>query len=274
MFRLANTSAGAAATARNREVQLSIRAGVLRRILTLWPVWDPERPDTFGQFLEAVTPIIRQAHGASSQAAAAYYPAYRLVERIPGPVPDVQFAELVEDAVRTSMYVTGETQVNRSLNAGMTVAAAKRQAFTTLSGAVARHVAAGARDTLHQTILSDPVAYGWERMTGRDPCAFCAMLASRGAIYSETSVAVDLTGVDPQFRPVLQSGGRRQRRRSGDLYHDHCQCYLEPRFDGDPFLSAENRRWRDLWNRAQRDGDVTGTKNDALNNFRQLVGAG
>lgn len=49
-----------------------------------------------------------------------------------------------------------------------------------------------------------PVKMGYARvLSGSENCSFCAMLASRGPVYSEDTVT---------------------RRRDGRKYHDHCDC--------------------------------------------------
>jgi len=79
-----------------------------------------------------------------------------------------------------------------------------RVALVRVSGAVARHVLDSARETLLASVRADRRARGWARVTSAEPCKFCAMLASRGAVYSATS-------------GVFQA-------------HDHCGCTLEPAF--------------------------------------------
>lgn len=54
-------------------------------------------------------------------------------------------------------------------------------------GGVQKRISNGARNTITTSSIADPHAQGWMRVgTGR--CDFCAMLISRGAVYSESSV--------------------------------------------------------------------------------------
>jgi hypothetical protein len=75
-----------------------------------------------------------------------------------------------------------------------------------VSRAVSRHVQQPARFVVKE--VADSVdGFGWARMlTGATSCAFCAMMASRGPIYSSKKAA-------------LYRGGS-----GADRYHDGCDC--------------------------------------------------
>lgn len=64
-------------------------------------------------------------------------------------------------------------------------------ALSKLSGGLQRVVASGARETVRVSSVRDPAARGWQRVTSAGSCDFCAMLASRGAVYTEESVQFD-----------------------------------------------------------------------------------
>ncbi|MFI5833205.1 hypothetical protein ACIA5A_05960 [Micromonospora sp. NPDC051300] len=58
------------------------------------------------------------------------------------------------------------------------------------SGAVQRLVQQGGRDTLRRNVLDDPAEPRWARMPqGDETCAWCRMLASRGAVYLDRESA-------------------------------------------------------------------------------------
>lgn len=84
-----------------------------------------------------------------------------------------------------------------------------------LDGAVGevldRHIKAGARDTVMQSSIDDPLHVRYARIpTGSVTCKFCAMLASRGAVYASD-----------------QSAGKFKR------WHGHCDCQVHPVFPGE-----------------------------------------
>lgn len=54
-------------------------------------------------------------------------------------------------------------------------------------GGVQKRISNGARNTITTSSIADPHARGWMRV-GSGRCDFCAMLISRGAVYSESTV--------------------------------------------------------------------------------------
>lgn len=94
---------------------------------------------------------------------------------------------------------------------------------------VAQRVTSGAermvldvgRQTIVTNTLRDTKASGWERVTEPGTCAFCALLASRGAVY-RSEQAGDFTS------------------------HDHCRCHAAPIF-GAYHPSAQVRSWQALY---------------------------
>lgn len=74
-------------------------------------------------------------------------------------------------------------------------------------GGLQRIIADVGRDTVMRSSIADPQAGGWQRVAAGG-CGFCRMLASRGAVYSESTV------------------------RFGA--HDDCRCTAAPAFDGEP----------------------------------------
>ncbi|GEB50439.1 hypothetical protein [Streptomyces cacaoi] len=98
-----------------------------------------------------------------------------------------------------------------------------------IAGEAQRIVQNGGREAVEEAVENDkgrgrPV--GWARVTDGDACAFCVMLASRGADYGS--------------------------KRSGELttegrkFHPHCGCEAVPVFKGDQ-LHATVREAQKLW---------------------------
>jgi len=133
---------------------------------------------------------------------------------------------------------------------------AMQEAINKVSGATARHVLNGGRDSIRDGVRQDKVALGYVRVTRANPCAFCAMLASRivykDNLYSEHS----FDRSDPRF------DGEGTAK-----VHDNCYCTLRPiytkRSDEIPEL---NRRFDEMW-RERGDGDP-------LNAFRRYYERG
>lgn len=89
-----------------------------------------------------------------------------------------------------------------------------------------RMVLDAGRQTIVDNVQRDRKAKGWARITEPNPCAFCALLATRGAAYRSEQAA--------EFKT-----------------HDHCRCHAEPVFSAyEP--SAQVREWQGLYRSATR----------------------
>lgn len=116
----------------------------------------------------------------------------------------------------------------------------EESAQTLLQGVAEKMVNNVGRDTIHNSVLADKQALGWARVPEPGACAFCVMLATRGAVYKSDRTAMKTAEDEP--------------------YHDHCRCQPEPMFTAyEP--SAQVREWQALWNR-------TGS----LKDFRKALG--
>lgn len=114
-----------------------------------------------------------------------------------------------------------------------------------VTASLGRHARAGARNLVANTaqygyardkVTKKPVRMGYARvLTGKENCAFCAMLASRGPVYSEDTAV---------------------RKRDGRAYHDHCDCVAVLVFQGQPWEGEEQyKRLEAEWNKAQEHSD-------------------
>lgn len=237
---MALTEAGALLTEQQRQLQLAIRAAILRDILLLWPMFDPADFATFDAFAELATILVIQGHATSSGAAAAYLTSFAAAEGeslppavVPPPLP----RPVVTDALRFA----AATGTLNALRAGFALDAAKRNGWVKLAGAATSLVLDGGRRTITETATRAGVS--WARVTDGAPCAFCAMLASRGAVYSKGTVS---------FRA-----------------HDHCGCTAEPMF-ANAALPPRSVQWRAAWEASTQGKSGT----DALNAFRAALRTG
>jgi len=125
---------------------------------------------------------------------------------------DLAFPPLVTPPagkLATSLTVTGPVAFKRSIGEGRTVAEAVRNLQTGLVGSSSRHVRNVGRATVIDAAVRNQTVVGWRRVTAANPCFFCALLASRGAVYESRNTALFT---------------------NGDPYHDHCRCTAEPLF--------------------------------------------
>ncbi|WP_018686525.1 hypothetical protein [Actinokineospora enzanensis] len=180
--------------------------------------------------LDVLFPIVVQGRRATGELAARFY----LDQRPPLelPAPPLEPPPYRRDALDRAVARTARTRLSER--------ASTRAAISDTTATVVRHVAQAGRDVLVTAAQTDRVR--WARVpTGRETCAFCWLLASRGPVY-----------------------------RSGDMthWHDRCDCLVVPVSNPDDwegratFLAAQ-RLWRD-----STEG-LSGR--DALNAFRRAL---
>lgn len=134
-----------------------------------------------------------------------------------------------------------------------------------LAGGTQRMVANGARDTIMQSAIADPVRVGYARIPRPGCCAFCGMLASRGAVYSSREAAGGVVGrgVDPSETAgkVGGQGAGRKARGSRVLgaskFHDHCHCVTAPVFSGDNEVAQVVQATQDKFLGMYQDASAT-----------------
>jgi len=137
-----------------------------------------------------------------------------------------------------------------------TIREAPARAAMTASAAAYRHVSDGGRDLTHRIIAEDPVAVGYMRITRRQPCAFCLMLASRGPVYSDDSFDQS----DPRFTGPGES-----------KVHDSCGCSLRAIYG-----SKSSKHWTETGREAEKLWIAEAARysgRDAINAFARAARA-
>ncbi|MEA1796675.1 VG15 protein [Rhodococcus qingshengii] len=119
--------------------------------------------------------------------------------------PRVSVTVVDPESRRSSRVSVEVTEDNRRDPEVVKVIADKVQAVAE------RHARMPSREALTDAVESDEdddgPEIGWARvLTGAESCGFCAMLASRGAVFKSKKSASDAGGVD------------------GKAYHDNCDC--------------------------------------------------
>lgn len=234
---MARTVAGAALTEAHRQGQLRVRAAALRSFVAVWPLWEGDDA-SFGRLADATVPLVAFHHHLSSALAAGYYQSFRAAERVRGQATPRVADPPVEMRVRATLRVTVADMTRRAIAAGQTPEAAMQTALVRASGSVTRLTLEGGRDAIVRSSAEDREARGWARVTSGSCCAFCAMIASNGAHFSEDTADFEA--------------------------HDHCGCSGEPAYEGSD-LPGRGQEFRDLWNE-----HASGT-DDPLNNFRRVI---
>lgn len=116
-----------------------------------------------------------------------------------------------------------------------------------LAGSSKRMVADASRTTVVRNAEQEGVK--WVRLAAPDACAFCKVLALRGAVYNTYGVEEDELGV--QRTVVVGRNGRpRGKRQIGESYHDHCRCVAVPVRAGQEWNPPD---YVDDWQQQYRD---------------------
>lgn len=232
---MARTKKGAELTAEHLQKQLAVRAKVVQDAVALFATWDPDVPATYVAFERAMVLLTQSSAASSAAIAAEYYRKFRDAELPDHPsvgLPVVLASPPSDVTVQASVAATARSAYVRALAAGQSREQALASALVQVSGSVARHALNSGRRTILEEIKRDDRALGWIRVSSGRPCAFCAMLMSRGPVYKEETV---------RFRA-----------------HDHCACGAEPVYEGSEW-PAMNRDMHELW---KRTGSLNGMRQE------------
>ncbi|MDG4532564.1 hypothetical protein [Streptomyces sp. AV19] len=107
------------------------------------------------------------------------------------------------------------------------------------AGVADREALRGGRAMLDAASRADRRVIGWARVTDGDPCAWCAMLASRGAVYRSRAVA-GIRGLNGHDLPPVQ-------RDDLEKYHPMCHCQTVPVYSRAEFMSEQARSYWQQW---------------------------
>jgi len=225
----------------HRRQQGALRASVVRDVMRLWPAWQPSKPDSYQAFERAMVLLVQSRSVQSATLAARYLEMYRAIESPSKVLGTVPLADaLDEEEIRAALGATTRGTVYKALAAGKPYETVMRNTLVNVSGTVSRDVLAGGRDTIFAEQVRDPRAMGVARITGASPCAFCAMLASRGDIYLSAESAGSIDGQMMEW-------------------HEHCDCSIEVAYEGYE-MNARSLAQREQWKAS--DGTLNGFRRD------------
>lgn len=235
---MATTPAGAALTDRFHSIQSLIADRTVNALNNLWMLLTVDGSITESEWVEAAVSVLRASHGVSERVARGYYQAYRTAEL--GVYEQVrQFGGRAFLANRAAHRAAAyPAYFRRLIGEGVTVEQAGAKAARELTGELVELALDGGRYTVIETVQVDDRAVGWYRVTDSDPCAFCALMASRGAVYKSQSSA--------SFRA-----------------HWRCNCAAEAAYTRSRYPNDAAKQWGDLYNRSTRGS------RDPLNAFRR-----
>lgn len=210
-----------------RAEQLRTRAEFLRELATLWPLLDPQRLDlTAPAWMRLVLLLIERYREQSAEQGFTFYDLMRALSTdqvVPIARPTIRWAA-ANEAAATSLRVLGPIGIMHRTGLGWPVEKAARTAMVEVAQSASRHVLEGARQAVDTAVRSDDQAIGFARYASGSACAFCKMLAGRGAVYKSRASA----------------GGAHR-------YHDNCSCMQVPIFSRADPLPPGSEAYGDAW---------------------------
>lgn len=247
--------AGQAETAQKyRGIQALLAARMAQQILLVWrELMNPAKVDaSWPAVRAALIPLVARAREQSAALAGTAYTDARRDAGVDGEFDPEGPLLLMRRRLEAALDVTGPVEFKKAIAAGKTPQQAMEAAAVRMVGTTQYLALEGGRQVMQRSIATDERATGWARVTDADPCAWCAMLASRGAVYKSD-----------------RTGGRDQNARfvgDGEFkYHDHCSCQVWPAYTNDePFIGIAEGLYDD-WLRETRG---RGGKH-AVNAFRR-----
>jgi hypothetical protein len=184
-----------------RATQLQLRKQMLAQILRSWPALNFDHLDqTWPAWLEAMQQTLIGYHQQLAAQSSLLYRGTRQLE-VGDPGPTLLAAPPTEDWTRKALGYAAPGVWEQRMRAGDDRQQAEKTALVSTLGTSTRIALDGARQTVLDAAETDTNKVRFFRVTDGDPCYFCALLASRGAVY----------------RSAFNAG-------DGNTYHNDCGC--------------------------------------------------
>lgn len=223
-------SDGDSSADRHRRAQRGLSRLLAREVRGLRRLIIPSRlQQSVPDWVEAVRALVDEYGSASASLAADYYDAQRVAARVTGrftvPLLDPPPDEQVDNSLR---WATKDVWPRDPEDPATTEAQKQpmdvrlEQAEKKAEAVAQKLVTDQGRGTVREAVRRDPQATAWARSAALGACAFCKLLAVRGAVYKRDTA---------DFRA-----------------HDGCHCGVVPVFKGQRFeLSDHAREWERLY---------------------------
>lgn len=228
---MAQTAKGAALTDSHRRTQVRTAITADSQARRTWDLLDLQNLDQSQPIWKrAVLDLLSRWYKISANQAAEYLPQFRKAETGDLAGFEVKVPKFDRKKIGETLDWFGSTNVKWHISQDLTQQTAFEAARRIFLGAFHEAVLAGSRDTIKATAKADTRAVGWRRVSDGHPCAFCAMLVSRGPAYTSEAKALSKQG-------------------SSDPYHPHCGCTVEIVY-GDWQPTELEQQWVDGYYRA------------------------
>lgn len=243
------------------ERQEQIAGSVSDGLSLLWPILQfTDLDKSTPSWLHATTLQIKQGWDESADAAFEFVQ-QALLSVEPDAVPPVK-AEVTFPAqdIQLAMRVRGPVEVKRQVKRAVPEREAMEAGKNASDGVGSTKATDGGRVEVLQFVqkeapkrLKQGKPIGYARKTDSNPCYFCALLASQGAVYySEDSFSQSNSKIrEVKWTSNSDKGTRRAFIGDGPAkVHDHCQCTMRPVFSESDKWDERAKYFLDQWNKA------------------------
>jgi hypothetical protein len=231
--------------------QAFLAAASVRDILTVWSQLNQQDVRSSWPALRtALSALIQNRYSQAAALGTTYYQQARQAAGVPG-VADLAAPEVPgDDLIGATLDATGPYGMLGRIKAGQQVTQAAQNSGVIMAGAGQRLITNGARQAVLQSVSADKRAVAWMRVTSANPCSFCSLLASRGAVYrSEASAGFEAHSHCMCVAAPVFSHADAQATRNNPLYQQYKQATKGT--SGQDAMNA----WRRYWDGQQnRDG--------------------
>jgi hypothetical protein len=221
--------------------QAAISAAQVSVVLQLAAIFQPPMLSLvdWERFLDLLFPYVEDARRQSAELGRRFYDAQREQHGPDLPRHDVPIVgyrrEWFSDAMEAARH-----EFSRP--------GASEHALARVALRAVREVENGGRRQILRAVDTDRVVQGWARVaTGRETCAFCLMLISRGPVYRSAEGA-GLDAVDVTAQELFERGDDEALAELMDDWHEGCDCRVVPVFDRASWPGRDAyQRAEDIW---------------------------
>ncbi|WPO70205.1 hypothetical protein [Streptomyces sp. KN37] len=232
---------------RYRSAQIGLTRLLVRDVRGLRRLILPQRlRESVPDWLTAMNTVIVQYTQVSAALAADFYGAQREAAGVAGsftvPLADPPPPEQTEASLRWAAKDLWPRESDKASPAQLEPMDVRLvQAEKKAEQVAQKLVTDTGRGTVREAVRQDRQATAWARSAARGACAFCKMLAARGAVYEQGT--------------------------AGFRAHDGCHCGVVPVFKGQRFeLSPHAREWERIYREYAQ-----GHSGDQLRLFRRAL---
>lgn len=213
---MASSARGTALTETHRLAQIRLKTVSTGELSRMWDVFNIDDPfRSWNQIEPSVVKLIQLRSNTSTRLAERYFTDFHTAERAKGPATVRRARIPTADELVPNLRLVGPVYAERNASVATT--------FSNVASEIARQVLAGGRSTLVDSTRATRSCRGYYRVSDGAPCAFCALLIGRGAVYTEDGGDFEAhrgcgCTAEPLYRDSAEQPNSDLARLAGDIY--------------------------------------------------------